>query len=64
MTKDEAAMCAAESVAALRDAIQAGWKVPNELKEPAFDTLRGRGRLQETAGKGGGRIRPKSKPKE
>ena len=42
MTAAEAASFADRSVAALRDAIDAGWAVREELKEPDFDPLRGR----------------------
>jgi hypothetical protein len=42
VTKDEAARYADQAVAALRDAISAGWNWPNELKEPDFDAIRGR----------------------
>jgi tetratricopeptide (TPR) repeat protein/tRNA A-37 threonylcarbamoyl transferase component Bud32 len=42
VTTAEAAAFADQSVAALRDAIKAGWNEPNELKEPDFDALRGR----------------------
>jgi tetratricopeptide (TPR) repeat protein len=38
----EAAGFADRAVAALRDAIKAGWNAHDELKEPAFDALRGR----------------------
>lgn len=42
VTTAEAAWFADQSVAALRDAINAGWNQLNELKEPDFDPLRGR----------------------
>jgi tetratricopeptide (TPR) repeat protein len=38
----EAARFADQAVAALRDAVKAGWNRPGELKEPAFDALRRR----------------------
>lgn len=41
VTATEAARFADQSVSALRDAINAGWNDPNELKEPDFDALRG-----------------------
>jgi tetratricopeptide (TPR) repeat protein len=47
VTKDEAAAFANQAVAALRDAINAGWNWPNELKEPDFDPLRGRDDFQK-----------------
>jgi serine/threonine-protein kinase len=42
VTKDEARTFADRSVAALADAIKAGWALPSELKEPDFDAVRGR----------------------
>ena len=42
VTKDEAAAFADQAVASLRDAINAGWNLPNDLKEPDFDAIRGR----------------------
>jgi tetratricopeptide (TPR) repeat protein len=42
VTKADAATFAEQAVAALRDAIKAGSNVPDELKEPDFDALRGR----------------------
>ena len=42
VTAAEAAKFADQAVAALRDAISAGWNKPDELKEPDFDALRGR----------------------
>jgi serine/threonine protein kinase/tetratricopeptide (TPR) repeat protein len=42
VTKAEATAFADQAVAALRDAFSAGWGWPNQLKEPDFDTLRGR----------------------
>ena len=47
MTKDEAAAFADQAVAALRDAIQAGWNQHDELKEPDFDPLRKREDFQK-----------------
>jgi tetratricopeptide (TPR) repeat protein len=41
VTKSEAAGVAAQAVAALRDATNAGWNRPDELTEPDFDALRG-----------------------
>jgi hypothetical protein len=43
----EAKMFVDQSIAALRDAIQAGWRQPDKLKEPEFDALRGRPDFQE-----------------
>jgi hypothetical protein len=42
VTKAEAAMFADQAVAALRDALSAGWNQFDELKAPDFDSLRGR----------------------
>jgi tetratricopeptide (TPR) repeat protein len=42
VTTAEAAAFADQSIAALGDAIKAGWNRPNQLKEPEFDALRGR----------------------
>jgi hypothetical protein len=42
VTTAEAVRFADQAVAALRDAISAGWNWQNELKEADFDALRGR----------------------
>src|SRR5262249_30841501 len=42
VTKDEARTFADQSIAVLADAVKVGWALPSELKEPDFDTLRGR----------------------
>src|SRR5262249_47699023 len=42
VTTAEAAAFADQAVAALGDAIKAGWNRPNELMEPDFDPLRSR----------------------
>jgi serine/threonine-protein kinase len=47
VTKDEAKAFADQSVAALADAVKAGWALPSELKEPDFDALRGRADFQK-----------------
>src|SRR5262249_2128090 len=39
VTKAETAAFADQAVASLRDAINAGWSWPSELKEPDFDAL-------------------------
>jgi hypothetical protein len=41
VTKEEARTFADQAVAALANAVKAGWAVPTELKEPDFDALRG-----------------------
>ena len=64
MTKDEAAAFADQAVAALRDAINGGWLLLDDLKEPDFNAIRGRDDfkklLAEVEAKGG----PKAKPHE
>jgi serine/threonine-protein kinase len=47
VTAAEAAAFADQAVAALRDAIQAGWGTPDELKEPDFDPIRKRDDFQK-----------------
>jgi hypothetical protein len=47
VTAAEAASFADRSVAAFRDAIDAGWAVRDGLKEPDFDPLRGREDFQK-----------------
>jgi tetratricopeptide (TPR) repeat protein len=47
VTAAEATAFADQSVAALRDAIHAGWAEPDELKEPEFDVLRKRDDFQK-----------------
>jgi tetratricopeptide (TPR) repeat protein len=47
VTAAEAAAFADQAVAALRDAIQAGWANPDDLKEPEFDLLRKRDDFQK-----------------
>jgi hypothetical protein len=42
VTAAQAPAYADQAVAALRDAIQAGWSDPDELKESYFDLLRNR----------------------
>jgi tetratricopeptide (TPR) repeat protein len=42
VTKDEAAAFADQAIAALRDAINGGWRLLDDLKEPDFDAIRGR----------------------
>ena len=42
VTTAESAAFAEQSVAALRDAIKAGWNTPGELKMPDFDAVRDR----------------------
>src|SRR5262249_30056162 len=47
VTAAQAAAFADQALAALRDAINAGWNWPGELKEPDFDPLRGRADFQK-----------------
>jgi serine/threonine protein kinase/tetratricopeptide (TPR) repeat protein len=47
VTTAEAVAFADQAVAGLRDAINAGWGWPDELKEPDFDALRGRDDFQK-----------------
>jgi tetratricopeptide (TPR) repeat protein len=47
VTATETAAFADQAVAALRDAIRAGWAEPDELKEPEFDLLRKRDDFQK-----------------
>jgi tetratricopeptide (TPR) repeat protein len=47
VTNDEAKVFADQGIAALRDAINAGWGLLDELKEPDFNTLRSRADFQE-----------------
>jgi hypothetical protein len=42
VTAAEAAAFADQAAASLREAINAGWRGSEELKEPDFDALRGR----------------------
>jgi tetratricopeptide (TPR) repeat protein len=50
VTKPEAMMFADQAVAALRDAMSAGWNCPDELQEPDFDPLRSREDFQKLLG--------------
>jgi tetratricopeptide (TPR) repeat protein len=47
VTQDEAKTFADQSVAALADALKAGWGQYDELKEPDFDSVRGRADIQK-----------------
>jgi serine/threonine-protein kinase len=64
VTKAEAAAFADQSVAALRDAISAGWSWPDELKEPDFDALRGRDDFKKLLAELEAKSGPKAKPKD
>jgi serine/threonine protein kinase len=58
VTTAEAAAFADQSVAALRDAIKAGWNRPSELEEPDFDALRSRADFRELVAE----VEKKAKP--
>jgi serine/threonine protein kinase/tetratricopeptide (TPR) repeat protein len=47
VTAGEARTYADQALAALQDALRAGWALPNELKEPDFDALRSRPDFQK-----------------
>jgi len=64
VTTAEAAAFADQSVAALGDAIKAGWNRPNELKEPDFDPLRGRADFKKLVAELEAKAGPKAKPKD
>jgi hypothetical protein len=64
VTKEEAAAFADQAVAALRDAIGAGWNRHNELKEPDFDALRGRDDFKRLLAELEAKAGPKAKPKD
>ncbi len=53
VTSAEAAAFADQAVAALRDALQAGWRRYDELKEPDFDALRSRADFQKLVAEAG-----------
>ena len=63
VTAAEAAAFADQAVAALRDAISAGWARRDELKEPDFDAAPWPGGLQEAGGGAGGQGRAESQAK-
>jgi hypothetical protein len=50
-----------QAVAALRDAVKAGWAQLHELKEPDFDVLRGREDFKKLAVELESRMGPKAK---
>jgi tetratricopeptide (TPR) repeat protein len=60
----EAAAFAEQSVAALGDAIQAGWNRPDDLQEPDFDPLRGRADFQKLVAELEAKAGPKAGPKD
>ena len=64
VTAAEAASFADRSVAALRDAIDAGWAVREELKAQEFDPLRGREDFKKLVAELEAKSRPEAKPKD
>ena len=64
VTTVEAASFADQAVAALRDAINAGWTQLDELKEPDFDALRGRDDFQKLLAELEAKSGPKAKSKD
>ena len=63
VTKGEAKAFADQSVAALADAVKAGWALPSELREPDFDPLRGRDDFQKLLAEVEARSGTQAKPK-
>jgi hypothetical protein len=62
VTAAEAAACAERAVATLRDAISTGWARRKELKEPEFDSLRGREDFRKLVAELEARHGPRAKP--
>src|SRR5262249_45366286 len=60
----EAATFADRAVAVLRDAINAGWAQPSQLKEPDFDPLRGRSDFQVLVANVEAKFGSKAKPQD
>jgi tetratricopeptide (TPR) repeat protein/tRNA A-37 threonylcarbamoyl transferase component Bud32 len=60
----EAASFADQAVAALRDAVDAGWQYPEELKEPDFDPLRRRDDFQKLVKELGAKAAAAGRPKD
>jgi hypothetical protein len=54
---------AEEAIATLRDTIGAGWAQRDELKEPDFDSLRGREDFKKLVAELEAKSRPEAKPK-
>jgi tetratricopeptide (TPR) repeat protein len=53
-----------QAVAALADAVKAGWADPSELKEPDFDAVRGRADFQKLVADVEAKSGPTAKPKD
>jgi serine/threonine-protein kinase len=64
VTADEAKVLADQAIAALRDAVQAGWSWPAELKEPDFDALRGRDDFRKLVAQVEAKAGPRAKLKD
>ena len=64
MTAAEAAMFADQAVAALADAVKAGWALPSELNEPDFDALRGRDDFRKLVAEVEEKAGPKAKERD
>ena len=64
VTAAEAMAFADQAVAALRDAMSAGWNRSDELKEPDFDALRGRDDFKKLVADVEAKARPRAKPKD
>jgi serine/threonine protein kinase/tetratricopeptide (TPR) repeat protein len=62
-TAAERARFADQSVAALREAISAGFNWPNQLQEPDFDSLRNRADFQKLVAEVDAKSGPKSEPR-
>ena len=64
VTAAEASRFAEQAVAALRDAIGAGWADRDRLKEPDFDSLRQRADFQKLVVELGANVGPEAKQKD
>jgi tetratricopeptide (TPR) repeat protein len=64
VTKDEAAAFADQAIAALRDAINGGWRLLDDLKERDFDAIRGRDDFKKLMAEVKAKAGPKGKPDE
>jgi hypothetical protein len=62
VTAAEAATFADQSLAALRDAINAGWSPIDEQKQPDFDALRDRKDFQKLVAELEAKVGPKARP--
>jgi hypothetical protein len=64
VTKDEARTFADQSVAAIADAVKAGWALLSELNEPDFDAVRGRDESMKLVAEVVAKAVPKAKPQD